>query len=342
MDTPTLKKVLALLAVLAAVWLGARYLLPVLLPFFLGGLLALAAEPVVSLGIKRLKLRRGLASPLGVALTLIFLAGLVVLVAAVLVRQVGSLAAFVPDLEAGVGVLEDWLISVADRAPEGVRPLAQRTVLEFFDDGTALMTQLTGNLPGAVKNLLSGVGSSLLSIGTGILSAFLISARLPRLRAAIRVSLPESWHKTYLPALQKLRKSLLGWLKAQGKLALVTWGVVSLGFFVLRIPYGPMWALLIALVDAVPILGTGIVLIPWAAVSFLQGNTLRGVGLLCTYGVAVITRTVLEPRLMGRQLGLDPLLTLVALYAGFRLWGIPGLLLTPILASAAKSITTKR
>ena len=62
---------------------------------------------------------------------------------------------------------------------------------------------------------------------------------------------------------------------------------------------------------------------------------------MCTYGAAVITRTVLEPRLMGRQLGLDPLLTLVALYAGFRLWGIPGLLLTPILASAVKSITKR-
>jgi sporulation integral membrane protein YtvI len=227
---------------------------------------------------------------------------------------------------------------MADRAPDGVRPLAQRTVLELFDDGTALVNQFTGSLPGAVKNLLSGVGNSLLSVGTGILSAFLISVRLPRLQAAAKESLPESWNKRYLPALQKLRKSLLGWLKAQGKLALVTWGVVSLGFFVLRIPYGPMWAMLVALVDAVPVLGTGIVLIPWAAVSFLQGSTLQGVGLLCTYGAAVITRTVLEPRLMGRQLGLDPLLTLVALYAGFRLWGIPGLLLTPILASAAKSI----
>ena len=341
MDTPTLKKAIALLVGLAAVWLGVRYLLPVLLPFFLGGLLALAAEPAVSLGIRRLRLRRGLASPLGVSLTLLILAGLVFLLAAVLVRQVGSLAGLVPDLEAGAEVLEDWLIGVADRAPEGVRPLAQRTVLEFFDDGTALMAQLTGSLPGAVKGLLSGVGSSLLSIGTGVLSAFLISARLPRLRRAIGARLPEAWHKTYLPALQKLRQSLIGWLKAQGKLALVTWGIVCLGFFVLRVPYGPMWALLIALVDAVPVLGTGIVLIPWAAVSFLQGSTLQGIGLLCTYGAAVITRTVLEPRFMGRQLGLDPLLTLVALYAGFRLWGIPGLLLTPILASAAKSLTAK-
>lgn len=257
---------------------------------------------------------------------------------AVAVRQLGSLAGRLPDLAAQAQSLQDWLISAADNAPEGVRTLAQRTVLEVFDGSTAMMEQAAAKVPAVLTSVVSGVGSSALGVGTGVLAAFFISARLPRLRESVRRRLPESWHEKYLPALQRVRRSLCGWLKAQGKLALVTWGIVTAGFFVLRIPYAPLWAALVALVDAIPILGTGTVLIPWGAVCLLQGNTVRGVGLLCVYAAAAVTRTVLEPRVVGRHLGLDPLMTLIALYAGYRLWGIPGLLLTPILASAAKSI----
>jgi predicted PurR-regulated permease PerM len=97
----------------------------------------------------------------------------------------------------------------------------------------------------------------------------------------------------------------------------------------------------VAVLDAVPILGTGTVLVPWSLVCFLQHEQLRAIGLLSVYAAAAITRTVLEPKFVGQQLGLDPLATLIALYVGFCFWGIPGLLFTPILASACKSFLTK-
>jgi sporulation integral membrane protein YtvI len=171
-----------------------------------------------------------------------------------------------------------------------------------------------------------------------VLAAFLISARLPQLRSAIKTRLPENWNGKYLPTLRRVRGSPWGWLKAQIKLSALTWGIVAVGFLLLQIPYGPAWAAVVALVDAVPVLGTGTVLVPWSFVCFLQGQSLRGIGILCTYGAAMLTRTVLEPRLVGRHLGLDPLATLVALYVGYRFWGILGLLLTPILAAAAKNL----
>ena len=89
-------------------------------------------------------------------------------------------------------------------------------------------------------------------------------------------------------------------------------------------------------------LGTGIALVPWAAVSLLQGEHFRAIGLLCIFGAATLARSTLEPRLVGRQLGLDPLVTLTALYAGFRLWGFPGLLVAPILTAAVKSVWDAR
>ena len=338
MQSSSLKKPVTAVLLAASVWLGVKYILPVILPFLLGALLALAAEPVVSFYVRRLHMPRGLAAGVGVSLTLVLVAGLVSLLAAVMVKEIGNLARAVPNLAAGAAVLQDWLISLADKAPQGVRSLAQKTVLDFFSDGTALMGQVSSRIPGVLSSVLSGVGSSVLGVGTAILAAFLISVRLPRLHSSIKRRLPESWFKKYLPALKKVRQSLGGWLKAQGKLALVTWIIVTAGFLVLRVSYAPAWAALVALVDAIPILGTGTVLVPWALVRFLQGDSLRAIGLLCIYGAAAVTRTVLEPRLVGRQLGLDPLATLLALYVGYRFWGIPGLLLTPIVASAAKSL----
>ena len=332
------KKYFYIALAVAIFWFGGKYVLPVLLPFLLGGLVALAAEPAVSVGVKRLRLPRGVASAAGVLLTLTALGAIVSILAAAAVREIGNLASLMPDFTEGAATLQNWFTTLAQNAPERLRPIAQRAVNGLFNDGAAVVEQVTGRLPGVLTGVLSGVGSSALGIGTGILSAFLISARLPELGKTVKAHLPDSWYQTYLPALKKFRDGLGGWLKAQGKLMLITWIIVTAGFFLLRIPYAPGWALLVAAVDAVPILGTGTVLLPFALISLLQGRSLRAVGLLCTYGAAVITRTALEPRLVGRQLGLDPLLTLFSLYVGYRFWGFWGLLFAPILVSGAKSL----
>ena len=337
-----LKKPLVVAAAFAALWWGVRYVLPVVLPFLLGAGLALAAEPLV----KRVAVRfpRGAAAGVGVTAALVGILALAMFLGAMVFKELGNLAAAVPDVGAtarqGMVLVRDWAAGVTQQAPEEIRPVLERTTSSFFDDGTMLLEQVVQRIPGAVGSALCWVGDGALGIGIGILSAYLISARLPRIRGWIAGRLPSSWHKTYLPALRRVWVALGGWIKAQLKLSAVTWGIVTVGFLVLGIPYAPAWAGLVAVVDAVPILGTGTVLVPWALVTLLQGDNLRAVGLLCIYGATFMTRTVLEPRLVGRQLGLDPLVTLMALYLGLRFWGIPGMLLTPILASAAKSLVT--
>ena len=106
----------------------------------------------------------------------------------------------------------------------------------------------------------------------------------------------------------------------------------------LRVSYAPLWAVIIALVDAFPILGTGAILVPWSLVSFLQSDYSMAFGLLGLYSAAAITRTVMEPRLVGKQLGLDPLVTLAALYTGYKLFGILGMICAPVLAVALTQI----
>ena len=138
--------------------------------------------------------------------------------------------------------------------------------------------------------------------------------------------------------LTEVKSTFGGWLRAQLKLMLLTWVIVGGGLTLLKIPNGFLWALLVAAVDAVPVLGSGTVLIPWAIISFLQGDTLQGGGLLGVSVAAVIGRTVLEPRIVGKSLGLDPLLSLGAVYIGFQVWGIPGIILAPVAAALLKSV----
>jgi len=315
------------------VWLSVKYLLPILLPFLLGSLLAFAAEPMV----KRLsaKMPRPAAAAIGVTATLALVTCILILLMAVFVREIGLLAGALPDLsqaaQEGLQALEGFLLRMADRTPTGIRSLVSQAVTGFFNNGSAIVQQLLQRVPSLASSLLGWIPGSAIALGTGILSAFMVSSRLPKIKDRLHnLQSAASW-KRYLPVLKQIRTALAGWLKAQLKLITLSFLIVGSGLLLLRVPYAPIWAFLIALVDAIPVLGTGTVLLPWSLISLLQGQSVKAIGLLGIYVVAMLSRSVLEPRLIGKQLGLDPLITLIALYIGFQLWGIGGMLLSPII-----------
>lgn len=335
------KRLLLITAALIGTWLGLRYFLPVLLPFLMGTALALAAEPLVRSGQRYLHMPRAVAAGLGVSITLVMVLGLVSFLGAAAVRQLGKLASDMPDLEGaagqGMGVLRDWLLGIAEKTPEGLRPVLIRSVGNLLNDSTELMEQLTGRIPMVVTSALGRVPNGLLGIGTGVISAFMISARLPWLKTLQSKEPLQHLGQKYLPALKRVRDSLWAWFRAQLKLMAVCYAILAAGFLLLGIRRGFFLAALVALVDAVPMLGTGVILVPWALVNLLQQRQFMAIGLLCVYAAVLIVRTVLEPRLIGKNLGIDPLLTLVSLYVGYRFWGLAGMLLAPVLVSAVKT-----
>lgn len=316
-------------------WLGLRYLGPVLLPFALGAGVALAAEPMVALLSRRLP--RGAAAGIGVTLSFAILALLVTGLCALVVRELGLLAQVLPELleaaKGGMASLELFLTDLVTRAPEDLRPLLIAQVEELFSDGSALLDRGTGVLLKLASGVLTALPDSALGLGTGLIASYMISAKLPAWKDRLRAH-PLPW----LEPLRGMKGAVLGWLRAQLRLCALTWAVLTVGFFLLKVHHAPLWALGAAAVDAFPILGTGAVLVPWSLISFLQGDRGRAFGLLALYAAAAVLRTLLEPRLVGRQLGLDPLLTLLALYGGYRLWGLPGMLLAPLLAVAGTQL----
>lgn len=329
-------KILRFAAIGLGSYLAIRYLLPIFLPFLIGAGLALAAEPLVRFLCSRFRLRRGAAAGIGVSLAFSFLIFFVIVLFGLVIREVRVLTLILPDLEnsvrAGMDSLSGWLLNLSASAPAGIRSVLRQNVTEFFSGGSALLDRVTDYLLRLASGILSHVPDSFLGFGTAVISSFMISAKLPKIRQALHVRIPVQKLRPALETLSRLKTALGGWLKAQLKLSCVTFLITLLGFFLLSIPYAPVWAVLVALVDAFPILGSGTALIPWSLVCFLQGDRLQAFGLLGIYAAAALSRSVLEPRLVGKQLGLDPLVTLLALYAGYKLFGFLGMLLAPMLA----------
>lgn len=340
------KTCLSVLAVFGVIWLAVRYLMPLVSPFALGTLLALAAEPMVRFLHKKVHVPRPVSAAIGVSMAFSFLAMLVLILCAFLLRQLRSLAGVLPDLEvtarSGLNLVQTRLLELASHAPRGVQPLLEENVSMLFSDGSTLLGKLTSWLLGLAGSLLSHVPDSALGLGTAILSAFLISAKLPKIRKWLLRHIPKQRLRTLLDTARRMRHVLGGWLLAQCKLMGVTFCIVAMGLTLLRIPSSLLWALMISLVDALPILGTGTVLVPWALVCFLQGDSIRAIGILGIYIAAALTRSMLEPKFVGQHLGLDPLVTLAALYIGYRLWGVGGMILAPLLTVAALQLTSRR
>lgn len=341
---PGARKTLSVIISSALLFLFFRYLMPLVFPFFLGGVLALGAEPMTRFFRTRLKLPRGVSTGISVTMAFCLLALGVLLTAAFFLRELGMLAKVLPDLEqtalTGMDLLENWALGAAGRLPGSIRVLLSQKVTDFFSGGTQVLDRIMAWLLGLAGTLLTHVPDSALSLATAVISGFMISAKLPKIRQWLKTRFPREKLKHFLDALQGAKAAVGGWLFAQVKLSGITWGLLSLGFCLLGIGHALLWALAVAIVDIFPILGTGTVLLPWSVISLLQGNTPRALGLAGIYITVTLTRSALEPKLLGKHLGLDPLLTLGAIYAGYRIWGIGGMLLAPMLAVIAIQLAT--
>ena len=320
-------------------WLALRYLLPVTLPFLLGTLLALAAEHLTGPLCKGLRLPRAIGAGIGVSCTSLILFSLLFCVCALLLKVLSPLQQILPSLTetvlSGLQLLEQWMLTLAGRLPGSIGPFAEQHVRLFFGDSTAFLSKGLQYIFSLAGGLLTHIPDQAFTLVTALISGFMISAKLPRLRTLIHEKIPAERLQSFFDFLKKLKSTAGHWLLAQLKLSCVTLLILTSGLILMKIPYAPVWAFAIALLDFLPVLGTGTVLIPWSLISLLQENRVQALGLLAVYVTAALSRSLLEPRFIGRQLGLDPLITLAAIYLGYRLWGFGGMILSPLLAVAA-------
>ena len=326
--SPMLMNSIYLLAVLALVLLAVKVAFTYLLPFVIAFMMASAMEPLVRLLVRR-KLPRSAAVLLamllyfGVALALGFFA------VTRLVAEVSDLSKNIPDLgrtlAAWFNELSVWGKKVFLKLPrEAVEPL--RDSLQTL---AGRFTQVLTSLAGSVIGLLTALPNMLMIAMFTIVATFFVSRDRPVFKERLSRQMPAPTFAKVAALKNSLGRSLARFLKAQLFLMALTFSQCFIGLSLIGIPYALVISIFIALVDILPVLGTGTVLIPWGVASLVLGRTATGISLLALYLIVLVVRSVVEPKIVGNQLGLHPLVALMAMFAGLKALGVAGLILGP-------------
>ena len=201
----------------------------------------------------------------------------------------------------------------------------------------SLMSSLSGSLPSAAANLASIIPEALLFVAILLISAFYFSTDSKAISKALVSLLPDKWQEKLPQAKTTVVKTLKGYIKAYFTIMLLTFFEVFIGLSILNVSYAFLLSLIIAVVDILPILGTGTVLVPWAIFSFVTSDSRLGMGLLILYAVISVVRQIAEPKIVGNTLGLHPLAALASVYFGIKLIGFSGIFIGPVAALLLKS-----
>ena len=329
-------------AVAVLVWAGVRYALVWLLPFLLALGLAMLLEPMMEQARRRLRLKRGFTAAV---VTLVLVGGLLTALIAVLVQAVEqalALLSSLPEMLAGLPeTLERVQARVSDfcaACPEGLRRWAEGALADLPQLASSLAGQASSTALRGLSSLMGALPGLFLACGTTVLAVFFTLTAYPQVMAFLRRQLPARWRGRAGGVKASVLDTLGKWLRAECILLLVTFLQLLAGLLLLRQEYALLLALLIALIDALPVFGTGTVLLPWAAVLCVAGDVPRGIALAALYAVIAVVRSVLEPKVMAAQVGLPPLVALAAMYVGFRVMGVAGMVLLPLAVLVVKQL----
>ena len=307
-------------------------LLAAALPFLLAATLALLLDPLAK------RLARALHWKRAVCAVLLFLlaVGLVLFsggfAVAVLIRQGRALlAGWLADLGSPSSLLSNAIDAL--RLPAGEESALFRAHLKTMlnDFANRLLGEIAGQFPGIAAKIAAGIPSAILFFVVTVFSGVFFSANGGQFGEQILDRLPKARRAAFCKRRKQICVLLQKYVRAYLVLFLITFVILLCGFWALGVRYAFLGALLVALVDLLPFFGVGTALIPWAIVELLCGQYYLGFGLLILCLAATVARQIAEPHLVGKTLGVHPLLSLAAAYAGWKLAGVPGLVAGPLL-----------
>lgn len=315
----------------AGAYLVCEYILPISVPFFLGlGIAWLAVWLSRKLHCDNKALRIGLAiliyGVFGSALALLIAKG---------VTTVSSVIGWLPQmyeyklLPFGK-LVYNWCLEALRMLDPAVLTVLEKLLDTALSSLKSLLTLVSGMAVNLVSGIATGVPSLFLSLLAMIFSSVFFAADYDRVTSFARNNTPAGIKKVFAQLWDYLRNTLFVVIRSYAAIMLLTFTELSILFSLFGIQNALLKASLIALVDILPILGTGTVMIPWAIISLVLGYTKLGIQLLVIYLIVTVVRNYVEPKIVGTQLGLHPIITLIAMFIGLRLFGFLGLFGLPV------------
>lgn len=335
------KKVLYVVLGIGCIYIFIKYILELVLPFIIAWGLASLLNPFVTWMKKRFKIPRGFGTLLSMVTVLSGLIGGITLIVRQLWLQVYALAQdfdlYKEEVEILVGSIEDQLQKLGDKIP---LPTAFSSLDELVRE---IMTYISGFLDEIVKgtyNVVTQVPNGLFFVIVVFIAVFFMTKDYRKIKNFIKAQIPEKVTNKIVLMQNGLKGALGGYIKTQLILMCFTFTICLVGLFVLKREYVLLIAMGIALLDALPVFGSGAVLIPWALYHIITGNYILGVGLLAVYGIIVVMRQIMEPKVLSTQIGIYALGTLMAMYIGLKTIGVLGMILGPIIMVMLKTLQT--
>lgn len=322
--------VFSLLATAAFIIIGVKAI-GFLMPFVIGWIISAIAAPLVNWLEKRLKIVKKLGSALIVILVLALIVLVLYFAISRLVGEIGDLVKNFPEmyaqLEQGLRQIGDTLSGVFERLPRGIQN-GWNAIVENLDQTMGdLVSRLSEPTVTAAGNFAKRLPSYLIAFVVAVMSAYFFTVQREEVIQWFKKVSPESVAKRMSLVMDNLRYAVGGYFKAQFKIMAVVFVILLIGFAILGVQYFVLVAFLIAFLDFLPFFGTGTAMIPWAVYKFFMGDYKTTILLVVFYVVTQLVRQLLQPKLMGDSMGLNPLVTLLLLYVGYRFSGVIGMIL---------------
>lgn len=313
------------------------------MPFLVAFIISLIIEPAIKFIMKKTNLTRRTSSIIIFTIVIIIIVGLLTWLIITLFSESSSLLqglnnyfdkAYI-QFQNFTSSLNFDKIHVSDE------------ILTVIQNSTGDILQTVSNwVRGALTgliNLVTSLPSIAICIGITFVALYFICVDKIYILDQIEHHLPKVWVKKLKSHFKGLIESLGGYLKAQASLVLVSFIISLIGLYFLKftkfnVEYPLLMALFIGFVDALPILGSGSVMIPWAILSGINGDINLGIAIIVLLIIMSIARQVLEPKLVSKNIGIHPIFTLISMYTGFKIIGIVGLLIGPIVLIIFKNI----
>lgn len=311
-------------------------LVSLMMPFVLALLLSWALNPAVRWLKGKLAMSRKTISLLVLLLALGAVGGVCYGMGWALFNQLRSLfenwGPITQSLSDTVDAVGDWLRELGERLPHGTMSTGEDLLdaLTNWLKGLDFSPQMH-DLASRAGNLVSAVPGFAVATVVFLMASYFIVSDYPRLRYMFTDQLPAPVRAFGSQVRDIFMEAFGGYIKSQLLLSLGVFLILTVGFLIIRQPYGLLLAFGLAVMDFIPIIGAGTVMVPWAVIDLITYKYEQAIGLMVIWGVIVLFRRLAEPKILGNQTGLSPILSLVGIYAGMQLGGVLGMIVGPLL-----------